>query len=134
MTKMAEGRRRKQGGGIRSQKARATCIQTATEASALPSHNSYSNNDNSRSEHFLNAYYTPDIILSSLNILTHLIIKKNLYVEDTFLTYFARKKTGVREIKSLAQDTQNRINLKNAKYLGLNLQVAPFLGKVVYRP
>lgn len=75
----------------------------------------------------------PGTILSSLNILTHLIIKKNLHVEDIFLTYFARKKTGVREIKSLAQDTQNRINLKNAKYLGLNLQVAPFLGKVVYR-
>ena len=44
------------------------------------------------------------------------------------------KKTGAREIKSLAQDTQNHINLKNAKYLGLNLQAAPFLGKVAYPP
>ena len=44
------------------------------------------------------------------------------------------KKTGAREIKSLAQDTQNHINLKNAKYLGLSLQAAPFLGKVAYPP
>ena len=79
----------------------------------------------------------PGTILSSLHILTHLIIKKKkkkTLCGRYIFNLFCKKKTGGREIKSLAQDTQNHINLKNSEYLGLNLQAAPFLDKAAYSP
>ena len=77
----------------------------------------------------------PGTILSSLHILTHLIIKKKKNLCGRYIfNLFCKKKTGGREIKSLAQDTQNHINLKNSENLGLNLQAAPFLDKAAYSP